>query len=113
MKMPRRNVVFGNMMLAPAVVAMRMPLLVAEAGRSSWMGAEATRAVTEKAAAVAEGMAAAQLSLFGSAMTFWSDVARGRVPDLLSGKAIEQSMDAALKPIGKRVRANHRRLSAR
>jgi hypothetical protein len=33
------------------------------------------------------------------------------VPALLSGKAAERSLDAALKPIGKRVRANHRRLS--
>ncbi|MER2537249.1 MAG: hypothetical protein ABTQ31_19020 [Rhizobiaceae bacterium] len=108
----RSATAYANLMLAPAVVMMRMPLLAAEAGRSSGgVGAETMRAVSEKAAALAEGAAAAQMSLFGAAMSFWPEVASGRVPALLSGKAAERSLDAALKPIGQRVRANHRRLS--
>jgi hypothetical protein len=107
----RSGKAYANLMLAPAVIMMRLPLLAAEAGRSSGVGVETARAVSEKAAALAEGAAAAQMSLFGAAMSFWPEVASGRVPALLSGKAIERSLDAALKPIGRRVRANHRRLS--
>lgn len=103
----------ANLMLAPAVVMMRLPLLSSEASRSLYPGRETVRAVSEKAAALAEGAAAAQMSLFGSAMSFWPEAISGRVPALLSGEAAERSLDAALRPIGIRVRANHRRLSKR
>ena len=41
------------------------------------------------------------------------DVLAGRTPSLLSGAALEHSIHAALRPSGKRVRANFKRLSGR
>ena len=46
-----------NLMLAPAVMAMRMPILAAEAGRHGAWPVETIAAASEKAAAVAEGIA--------------------------------------------------------
>ena len=45
----------GNLMLAPMVAVMRMPMLALEAQSSNPFRTETLRAVTEKAAAVAEG----------------------------------------------------------
>ena len=102
----------SDLMLAPWVIWMRMPTLMAESGGSArGIGAETTRAVTEKAAAVAQGMAAAQLSAMGAAMSFWPDVLSGRTPSILSGAAAERMTHAALAPMGKAVRSNYRRLS--
>lgn len=97
------------MMLAPAVAMMRLPSLLDEGG--SPLGKETFAAVAEKAFAVVEGVGAAQLSLFGSILRFWPDVWAGRTPALLSGAAAESLVEAALKPSGRRVRANYRRLS--
>jgi len=102
----------SDLVLAPWVVWMRTPTLIAEAGRASGgVGAETTRAVTEKVAAVAQGLAAAQMSAIGSAMSFWPDVFAGRTPSILSGVAAERMAQAALAPMGKTIRSNYRRLS--
>jgi len=97
----------GQLMQAPMVMWMRMPILLGE--RLS--GAESQRAVSEKAAASVEGAIAAQIALAGAAFSFWPDIWAGRVPALLSGAALQRSCDAALKPSGRRVKANLRRLS--
>ena len=111
-KYSRGTALASNLMLAPWVIWMRTPMLIAEAGWSAGgVGAETTRAVTEKAAAVAQGMAAAQMSALGAAMRFWPDVLSGRTPSIVSGAAAERMTHAALVPMGKAVRSNYRRLS--
>jgi len=101
----------GNLMLSPLVASLRMPLMLKEASGVGGMGTETLRAVSEKSAAMAEGAIAAQVSLAGSMMSFWPDIFSGRVPKLWSGVAAEQSMNAALRPAGRRVRANYKRLT--
>ncbi|BCM20223.1 hypothetical protein [Mesorhizobium sp. J8] len=103
----------GDLMLAPMVVMMRMPLLVAEAQSDRKLGRETVRAFTEKTTAVAQGAIAAQVSLLQSAARFWPEVLSGRIPSLVNGEATRKSLDAALKPAGRTVRANFRRLSGR
>ncbi|TPI12366.1 hypothetical protein [Mesorhizobium sp. B4-1-1] len=103
----------GDLMLAPMVMMMRMPLLVADAQSDRKLGRETVRAVTEKTAAAAQGAIAAQVSLLQSAARFWPEVLSGRVPSLVNGEAALQSLGAALKPAGRTVRANFRRLSSR
>ncbi len=105
-------VLASNLMLAPWVIGMRMPTLLTEAGNSAGgVGVETTRAVTEKAAAVAQGIAAAQMSAFGAMLSFWPEVLSGRTPSIVSGVAAERMVHAALKPMGTTVRSNYRRLS--
>ncbi|MDQ6433053.1 hypothetical protein RB623_03180 [Mesorhizobium sp. LHD-90] len=102
----------SDLMLAPMVMWMRLPLLAAEA-KAGPAGVETMRAVTEKSLAVAQGVAAAQVSMAGAAMRFWPELLSGRTPSMLTGVAAEQALHAALKPIGTKVKANYRRLSAR
>ena len=109
----RDSALAASLMLSPWVMAMRLPLMAREAGAVGKVGAETMRAVTEKSAAMAEGVAAAQMAMAGAMLSFWPDVAAGRVPALMTGVAAEQSVRAALKPAGRRVRANYRRLSSR
>lgn len=104
------GVLAGNLMLAPAVMALRAPLLAAEVGRLDPLGAETTRAVTEKIVAATEGMVEAQLSLARSASTFWLEMLSGATPSLVSGVALERAVHAAFKPAGRRVKKNYRRL---
>jgi hypothetical protein len=103
----------GDLILAPMVAFMRLPLMAAEAGNTGAWAAETARAVHEKTSAAAEGMFAAQMSLFGSAARFWPEMLSGRTPSIFSGAAIEQSVNAALRPAGRKVRANFKRLSAK
>ncbi len=101
----------GHMMLAPAVMAMRVPLLLAEAGSTDPYRVETTRATAEKLTAIAEGVMAAQASFARSAFSFWPELLSGRTPSLVDGRAIRDAMDAAAKPAGLAVSANFRRLS--
>lgn len=101
----------GSLMLAPAVVAMRTPLLVMEAQDANPWRSETVRAATEKAVAAMEGAFAVQMSLFWSASRFWLEIASGRTPSLLNGVAVEQAVHAALKPSARRVRTNYNRLT--
>ncbi|RUM99648.1 hypothetical protein EET67_01800 [Pseudaminobacter arsenicus] len=100
-----------DLMLAPMVMAMRLPLMAMEARDKNLWGVETTRAISEKNAALVEGIAAAQMSLLRSATAFWFDVAAGRTPALMNGAAVERSMRAAMKPASRQVKANYRRLS--
>lgn len=103
----------AGLMLAPAVMAMRMPMLAKESRSLDPWRSETLRAVTEKTGALAEGLFAAQLSLAVSASRFWLEAMSGKTPSMLNGVALERAVQAALHPSSKRVRANHRRLSAR
>lgn len=98
-------------MLAPMVALMRLPLMAADAGSGRTSGSETERAVSEKTKAMAEGVFAAQMSLVNSMTQFWPEVFSGQTPSMLNGVAAERSMNAALRPASKRVRANFRRLS--
>lgn len=109
----RRAALMANLALAPAVMAMRLPLLATEVRGDGYAGVETALAISEKAEALAEGMAAAQLSLLASAMRFWPDLMAGRDPASIIERAFDQAAHAALKPAGRRVRSNHRRLSRR
>ena len=101
----------GNLMLAPMVAAMRLPLMAGEHRGVTMLGLETQRAITEKTAAIAEGMFAAQMSLIQSAWRFWPEVLSGKTPSVLNGVAAERSMNAALKPAGRKVKANFKRLA--
>lgn len=106
-------VLAGGLMLAPTVVLMRLPLLASEAREVNPWRMETVRAASEKSAALAEGLFAAQLSLALSASRFWWEVAAGRTPSLLNGMAVQRAMHAALAPSSKRVRTNYNRLRRR
>jgi hypothetical protein len=108
--MHRGAAIAFDLMLAPMVIAMRLPLMASERRDGKFLGAEAWRAITEKNVALAEGVLAAQLSLMRSATIFWFDPFAGRKPSL-SGRAAARSAQAALKPTSRRVKANFRRLS--
>ena len=101
----------GDFLLAPMVVWLRLPALMEEARDPDHWPRESFRAATEKAAAVAEGLVAAQISLAISAASFWPELLSGRVPSICNGVALQRSLDAALRPASRRVRANYRRLS--
>jgi len=101
----------ADMLLAPMVIWLRLPALMGEAGHPDRWPRETLLAVTEKTAAAVEGVVAAQLSMAMSAARFWPEVLSGRTPSLLNGVAVERSLKAALRPAGRRVRANYRRLS--
>ncbi|MDI6026845.1 hypothetical protein QBK99_11655 [Corticibacterium sp. UT-5YL-CI-8] len=103
--------VYGNLMLAPMVIAMRVPLLASEAGPDGNKGVETMRAITEKTSALFEGAMAAQASLMKASLQFWPDVVAGRTPSLLTGEAAGEAMTAAFEKSGTTVRANFKRLS--
>lgn len=98
------------MMLAPAVVMMRMPLLMEEAAGANPWRVETMRAYNEKAAAAMEGMVAAQMSLVQSASRFWIEAMSFQVPSIVSGAALHKAADAAMQPSRRTVKANYGRL---
>lgn len=106
------NKLAGELMLAPFVIGMRLPLIMQEAFASSGRpGKETQRAFAEKAVAAAQGVVAAQVAMAGEALLFWPQVMSGKTPSLLSGDAAERALHSALKPAGRKVKANFRRLS--
>lgn len=111
-KRRRSSAVTGaDLMFAPMVAMMRLPLLSAEAQKPGTLPAETMRATAEKVAAFAEGAVAAQSAYAMAMLSFWPEVMTGRKPSILSNALAEKAMNAALKPASKRVRANYRRLS--
>lgn len=101
----------GDLMLAPLVAMLRLPLMAMDGGSSQPWSTETARAVNEKTAAMAEGVFAAQMSFLQSASRFWPEIFSGRTPSLFNGVAAERSISAALKPASRAVKANFRRLS--
>lgn len=112
--MPRRRkrsaAVASDLMLAPMVVALRLPILAAEASKAG-PTPEAVRAATEKMAAFAEGMTAAQMAYARAMWSFWPEVMSGRRPTLFSSGTGEKAVLAALTPARRRLKANFRRLN--
>ena len=88
-------------------------MMATEARNGGPLRGESLAAVTEKTTALAEGMVAAQMSYFQSAMQFWPEVLSGRTPSVLNGVAAQKSVAAAMRPASKRVRANFRRLATK
>lgn len=101
-------------MLAPMVMAMRMPIMAAEAAGSAVAGkSESAGAVAEKWQAMADGVAAAQFAWMRGALLFPLAVAKATSP---AGPIMQMAGDiavAALQPAAKQVRLNHSRLSRR
>ena len=65
-------------MLAPMVALMRLPLMATETQHGAAWRTETNRAVSEKLAAVAEGVMSAQMSVMQSALRFWPEILSGR-----------------------------------
>lgn len=107
------NAIAGNLMLAPMVMAMRLPVMALEARDGGMLHGESLSAITEKTAAMAEGVVAAQMAFFQSALQFWPEVMSGRTPSMLNGVAAQKSVTAAMRPASKRVKANFRRLATK
>lgn len=101
----------GDLMLAPMVAMMRLPLMAMDAGSGQPWSTETARAVNEKTVAMAEGAFAAHMSILQSVSRFWPEVFSGRTPSLFNGVAAELSIGAALKPASRAVKANFHRLS--
>lgn len=96
-----RRDAFSLWLEAPLVIAMRChDMQMAALTGSTQDTAEMTRMVTEKMAAAAESVVAANFAMVQAMMTAAS-------PDV-AARAISE---AALKPFGKRVRGNVRRLA--
>ena len=102
-----------ELMLAPLVMWLRVPIMALEPRPSGQAGVETLRAISEKTAAMAEGVMAAQMSVMESAASFWPEVMAGRTPTALNGVGAERALNAAFKPAGKTVKANYRRLSSK
>jgi truncated hemoglobin YjbI len=96
--------------LAPAVVALRLPALMAEAMSHAGPRPETTRALTEKMAATAEGVMAMQLSLVTAGFRAWGQMMAGSFDQAGLHRAHAAAVDAALKPMARRVSANLKRL---
>lgn len=101
-----------NLMLAPAVMALRLPLLSAEAGGAS-LASETAGAISEKMAAFSEGVANAQLAWMRSAMLMPLAFASASSPMSPFVDMAHAVTAAALAPAGKQVRRNHKRLTGR
>ncbi|TIL29042.1 hypothetical protein [Mesorhizobium sp.] len=100
-----------NLMLAPWVVGLRLPILVAEATGSLVSGRpETVKAVSEKVSALAQGIFAAQVAWTRGALTLPLAIADASSPLADIGQSMAL---AALEPAGRQVRLNHRRLSRR
>lgn len=97
---------------APFVIAIRMQQMqmAALTGNTKVLG-EMNRMVTEKMAAVAESAAAVNLAMSKEVFSAAARAATGIAGAATSKAAQEKILAEALKPYGKRVRGNARRLS--
>jgi hypothetical protein len=112
MKSPtKRRTPVHDMQMASMVIAMRLPMMMLEGMTETSSRPESTRAVSEKMAAVTDGVVAAQLSVINSAATFWLDVWSGKSPAAIAKATVDKATQAALRPGRKTLRANYKRLS--
>lgn len=102
----------ADLMFAPMVMAMRMPILAAEAQKIG-PPTETIRATTEKMAAFAEGAAAAQITYAKAMWSFWPSVMSGRSPAALVSDATTRAINAGLRPSSREVKSNFQRLSGK
>lgn len=112
----RRSSSMDVIMLAPWVIAMRMPALAYEMS-TPWLakngkrGGEGELAITEKTAAMMESYTAAQAEMISSWGKFVANAMRGEVPDANGiSKSLREISDASIEPMAKRVRDNYKRL---
>lgn len=104
------------MMLAPWVVAMRIPNVLYEAA-TPWhasggrRGGEGEKAIVEKTAAVVESFGVVQAEMLSSWSNMMTSAMLGEVPDVTKmSRSMQDISDAGLQPMAKRVRANYARL---
>jgi hypothetical protein len=104
----------SGLWLSPFVMASRMPILFFEAmNPDPSRRNETNRMVTEKMAAVHEGVVAAQMVLGHAVMESMTAVVFGRVPKSTPRHTADAMMRAGLAPAARRVKANAKRLSKR
>ena len=103
----------SGLWLAPAVVALRMPLLLAELALPAERRTETNGALTEK-------IIAAQVGAWSGIMSFWvraawmpCDLVQGHSPQSTLVAAQTKGLAAALGPSEQQVRRNYRRLMGR
>jgi hypothetical protein len=96
--------------LTPMVVALRLPTLFSESMRHAGARPETSRAVTEKLAAVTESVLEMQAELVAASVRAWWQIATGTFDHSRASRAHADVVDAALRPVARRVRANYRRL---
>ncbi len=99
------------LLLAPAVIALRWPMLLAESLTGATPRPETARALSEKAFAVAEGAAAAQGVLAASMLAATGRMFAGQFSPAHLAAVQAKMVAASLRPVARTVRANHRRLS--
>lgn len=102
-----------DLMLAPLVAAMRMPVMTWEmlAPGTSGRRKESERAVFEKAAALFETYGTVQTEMTHAVVKLWIASASGTRPDVETmTKAWNDLMNAGTGPSARRVRENYRRL---
>ena len=97
-------------MLAPAVMALRMPLLLAELALPPRERHETTGAITEKLIAAQVGLWSATLAFSVRAAWLPYDMVSGGSPMSTFLAAQRQGAIAALAPSERQVRRNFRRL---
>lgn len=104
------------MMLAPWVVAMRMPDVMYEVA-TPWhatggrRGGEGERAIVEKTAAAVESFGVVQAELMSAWSNMMTSALLGEVPDVGKlSRSFQDISDAGMQPMAKRVRANYQRL---
>ncbi len=102
--------IFMTMMLAPFVVAARLPILM-EAGSSLTASQELWLAGSEKAAAAVEGMIAYHGSMAVTAIRAGAAIGSGSFDPMRYADGHQRALGKAFRPISRRVRANARRLS--
>ncbi|RLQ88118.1 hypothetical protein [Notoacmeibacter ruber] len=100
-----------TLFLVPAVMTLRTPLLLAEAGRPLDERPESTTAFSEK-------IIAAQVGMWAGTMAYV--IRAAWLPyDLMAGRSVESTLEAAQKqaarqamaPANRQVRKNYRRLT--
>jgi ribulose 1,5-bisphosphate synthetase/thiazole synthase len=95
---------------APMVVAQRMSrMMLPDFMRTAHDRAEDKRMVEEKTKAAADGMMAANVELGQQMMNAWMGMAFGKMPQPM--RAADAIAAASLRPMGRKVRANVKRLS--
>lgn len=103
-----------GLMLAPWVIWMRLPIMMAEAMNPAVTSRrETSRAMTEKASAGIESLASLQMAMLLAPVQVWVDMLGGKAPGMAISRLYRTAQRDAIKPYTRRVAANHRRLSSR
>lgn len=101
-----------DFLLAPLVVAARMPLLWLEmVGLGGPGRRESERMVTEKVAAFQQGFIAAQVELLKASFAVSDALARGASPAPAMVRASRRIQAVATRPASRLMRANAKRLT--